>query len=47
MKKSLIDFRLIFGLLLAHGLLLFSFSDKSIFWYIFTGSILILITYAM
>ncbi len=47
MKKSLIDFRLIFGVLLAHALLLFSFSDKSIFWYIFTGSILILITYAM
>lgn len=47
MKKSFIDFRLIFGIILAHSLLLFSFSDKSIFWYIFTGSILILITYAM
>jgi membrane protease YdiL (CAAX protease family) len=47
MKKHFIDFRLIFGLVLAHLLLYFSFHDKAIFWYIFSGSVLILITYAM
>jgi uncharacterized protein len=47
MKRSIIDYRLIFGLILAHLLLFFSFHDKSIFWYIFSGSVLILITYAM
>jgi uncharacterized protein len=45
--KRFIDFRLILGLILAHLLLLFSFHDKAIFWYIFSGSVLILITYAM
>jgi uncharacterized protein len=47
MKKRFIDFRLIIGLILAHLLLYFSFHDKTIFWYIFSGSVLILITYAM
>ncbi|WP_042455932.1 CPBP family intramembrane glutamic endopeptidase [Neobacillus dielmonensis] len=47
MKKLFLDFRLIVGFLLAHVLIYFSFHDKSIFWYIFSGSILILIAYAM
>lgn len=41
------DIRLIFGIIIAHGLLFFSFHDKAIFWYIYTGSILVLIAYAM
>ena len=45
--KRFIDYRLIFGLFLAHLLMYFSFNDKAIFWYIFSGSILILISYAM
>nr|WP_042356668.1 type II CAAX endopeptidase family protein [Bacillus rubiinfantis] len=47
MKNLALDFRLIFGVILAHLLLYFSFYDKAIFWYIFTGSILVLITYSM
>ncbi|WML31982.1 type II CAAX endopeptidase family protein [Neobacillus sp. OS1-32] len=46
-KKLLFDLRLIFGLIIAHILIYFSFHDKVIFWYIFTGSILVLITYSM
>jgi membrane protease YdiL (CAAX protease family) len=41
------DYRLISGLIIAHILLLFSFSDKSIFWYIFAASSLLLISFAM
>ncbi|MDQ0198393.1 CPBP family intramembrane glutamic endopeptidase [Neobacillus ginsengisoli] len=47
MKKRPIDFRLLFGLVIAHFLLFFSFQDKTIFWYIFSASLLLLITYAM
>lgn len=47
MKKRPIDYRLIFGLIVAHFLLYFSFQDNSIFWYIFSASLLVLITYAM
>lgn len=47
MKLRAVDFRLIFGLIIAHLLLSFSFEDRSIFWYIITGSLLLLITYAM
>lgn len=46
MKYVLADFRIIFGILLAHLLLFFSFHERAVFWYIFTGSILILIIYA-
>ncbi|HEY2420317.1 MAG TPA: CPBP family intramembrane glutamic endopeptidase [Neobacillus sp.] len=47
MKKRFLDFRLISGFILAHLLLFFSFYDKSIFWFIFSGSVLILIAYTM
>lgn len=47
MKKLPIDLRLIVGLVIAHALLFFSFHDKAIFWYIFSGSILVLISFAM
>lgn len=47
MIKSFSDVRLILGIIIGHLLLFFSFHDKGIFWYIYTGSILILIAYAM
>ena len=47
MKNSFFDFRLITGVIIAHALMYFTFYDRTIFWYIFTGSLLILITYAM
>ncbi len=47
MKWRTVDFRLIIGLIIAHVLLFFSFSDKSIFWYIFAASCLLLITFTM
>ncbi|WP_040204696.1 CPBP family intramembrane glutamic endopeptidase [Neobacillus jeddahensis] len=47
MKKRFLDFRLIFGFIIAHALIYFSFHDKTIFWYIFSGSLLVLIAYAM
>lgn len=47
MKNRFIDLRLIAGYILAHALMYFTFSDRAIFWYIFTGSLLVLITFAM
>ncbi|WP_160720330.1 CPBP family intramembrane glutamic endopeptidase [Bacillus sp. USDA818B3_A] len=47
MDKRILDIRLILGFIIAHGLIYFSFHDKTIFWYIFSGSILILIAFAM
>ncbi|MEH7414232.1 type II CAAX endopeptidase family protein [Neobacillus drentensis] len=47
MEKRFLDLRLILGFIIAHALIYFSFHDKTIFWYIFSGSILILIAYAM
>ncbi|WP_354669940.1 type II CAAX endopeptidase family protein [Paenibacillus sp. BSR1-1] len=46
-KNIFLDMRLVIGILIAHLLILFSFHDKAIFWYIFSGSLLILIVYAM
>ncbi len=47
MRLQAADLRLLLGLLLAHLLLFFSFQDKSVFWYIYTASLLLLITYAI
>jgi uncharacterized protein len=47
MKKYFQDPRILIGLIIAHVLIYFSFQDKAIFWYIFSGSILVLIAYAM
>ncbi|MFF2446042.1 CPBP family intramembrane glutamic endopeptidase [Neobacillus sp. NPDC058068] len=47
MKKQFLNIRFIAGLIIAHGLIYFSFHDKAIFWYIFSGSLLVLIAYAM
>lgn len=41
------DRRLILGILIAHLLLFFTFEDKDVFWYIFTASMLILISYSI
>ncbi|MEH7501721.1 type II CAAX endopeptidase family protein [Neobacillus drentensis] len=46
MKKLFQDPYIIIGLIIAHVLLFFSFHDKTIFWYIFSGSLLVLIAYA-
>jgi uncharacterized protein len=47
MKKWMADRRLILGILIAHLLLFFTFEDKSVFWYIFTASMLVLISYSI
>ncbi|MBU8877612.1 CPBP family intramembrane metalloprotease [Bacillus sp. FJAT-29790] len=47
MNKITSDIRLIIGLLLAHLLMYFTFQDKAVFWYIFTASLLFLISYAI
>lgn len=47
MNNRFFDIRLIAGLVIAHVLMYFTFHDRAIFWYIFSGSILVLITFAM
>lgn len=47
MKKFAFDYRIIFGLLLAHVLMFITFHDKAIFWYMFTATMLILISYSI
>ncbi|MBM4764330.1 type II CAAX endopeptidase family protein [Bacillus sp. B15-48] len=47
MKKIITDWRLIFGYLLAHPLIFFSFDERKVFWYLFTATMLILISYAI
>jgi uncharacterized protein len=47
MKNWMADRRLILGILIAHLLLFFTFEDKAVFWYIFTASMLVLISYSI
>ncbi|MBX9972179.1 CPBP family intramembrane glutamic endopeptidase [Cytobacillus firmus] len=47
MKSIAADVRFIGGILLAHLLMYFTFQDKSIFWYIFSASLLLLISYSI
>ncbi|MFT9599471.1 CPBP family intramembrane glutamic endopeptidase [Mesobacillus sp.] len=47
MKNWMADRRLILGILIAHLLLFFTFEDKDVFWYIFTASMLVLISYSI
>ncbi|MGI8385588.1 CPBP family intramembrane glutamic endopeptidase [Robertmurraya sp. P23] len=47
MVQKQMDVRMIFGILLAHVLLFITFQEKSVFWYIFTASMLFLITYSI
>lgn len=41
------DRKLIIGVLIAHLLMFFTFEDKNVFWYIFTASMLVLISYSI
>lgn len=47
MKNWMADRRLILGILIAHLLLFFTFEDKDVFWYIFTATMLVLISYSI
>ncbi|KON89306.1 CAAX protease [Sporosarcina globispora] len=47
MKNIAADVRFISGVLLAHLLMYFTFQDKSIFWYIFSAALLLLISYSI
>lgn len=47
MKKRAVNLRLLIGFVIAHLLLYFSFHDKTVFWYLYTGSVLLLILYTM
>ncbi|MBT2678361.1 CPBP family intramembrane metalloprotease [Bacillus sp. ISL-35] len=47
MKKWMADPRLILGILIAHLLMFFTFEDKNVFWYIFTASMLVLISFSI
>ncbi|MEK4970595.1 type II CAAX endopeptidase family protein [Cytobacillus sp. FSL R7-0696] len=47
MRKNSPDIRLIVGIVLAHVLMYFTFEDKSIFWYIFSATMLFLISFAI
>lgn len=47
MNAWLADRKLILGIVVAHLLLFFTFGDKAVFWYIFTASMLILISYSI
>ncbi|PLR97486.1 CPBP family intramembrane glutamic endopeptidase [Bacillus sp. T33-2] len=48
MKKWIADHhRFILGFLIAHLLLFFSFEDKTVFWYFFTASMLVLVSYTI
>ena len=47
MKKFTIDYLIIIGLILAHLFMYITFQDKSIFWYMFTATMLILISYSI
>ncbi|WP_026583107.1 CPBP family intramembrane glutamic endopeptidase [Bacillus sp. J33] len=47
MKNISADVRFIGGVFIAHLLMYFTFQDKSIFWYIFSASLLFLISYSI
>ncbi|WP_442599292.1 CPBP family intramembrane glutamic endopeptidase [Neobacillus sp. D3-1R] len=47
MKKSMLDIRLVIGFLLAHLLFFFISKHHQVFWYMFTASMLILISYSI
>ncbi|WP_318504988.1 type II CAAX endopeptidase family protein [Bacillus sp. T3] len=47
MIKSALDLRFISGFLLAHILMYFTFSDKDVFWYFFTATMLLLICFVV
>lgn len=47
MKISKFDYRFLFGFLLAHVLFFYTYEVHSVFWYMFTASMLILISYSI
>lgn len=47
MKKTFTDWRFLLGFAIAHLLLFFAFNQKTVFWYILTGSMLLLIAYSI
>lgn len=47
MNKLSIDIRLIIGLVIAHLLMYYTFHNKAIFWYMFTATMLLLMSYAI
>jgi uncharacterized protein len=47
MIKKRIDYRLVIGLFLAHLLMYLTYMDHKVFWYMFTASMLILISFSI
>jgi membrane protease YdiL (CAAX protease family) len=47
LKKLTIDYRLIIGLVIAHLFMYFSFQNQTIFWYMFTATMLLLMSYSI
>lgn len=47
MRKFTIDYRIVFGLIIAHFFMYITFQDKAIFWYMFTATMLILMSYSI
>ena len=47
MKSTIMDLRFVIGIFIAHILMYITFQDKSIFWHMFTASMLILISYSI
>jgi len=47
LRKLITDRRLLFGYILAHLFIFFTFEQEKVFWYIFTATMLILISYSI
>ncbi|WP_338469990.1 type II CAAX endopeptidase family protein [Niallia sp. XMNu-256] len=47
MNKIIVDYRILIGFIIAHILMYLTFQDKATFWYMFTGAMLILISYSI
>ncbi|WP_338451874.1 type II CAAX endopeptidase family protein [Niallia oryzisoli] len=47
MRKFTIDYRILFGLIIAHFFMYITFQDKAIFWYMFTATMLILMSFSI
>lgn len=47
MKKAFTDWKFLLGLVLANALIYFAYDQGKVFWYILTGSMLFLISYAI
>jgi uncharacterized protein len=47
LKKLFADRRLLFGYILAHLFIFFTFEQEKVFWYIFTAAMLVLISYSI